>query len=329
MAVGVIAPISKGSGDSKTLYGSLLAEGYHRAPGASLFLTPKMEKDGRFRTGLDDKASYIDELPLEEQEIERKRVSAWRSRCEEYFRVELGATSKFYTDMFIAGSSDTVLPLFSLSAKEEMVFDLDNPEQLVIFAYLRVHEDYIAPSYDAYYLGMVKDPTKIQFYVKDEQTEMIRTFNKNSEMNKAIAFLENSNDSKKRSIARCLNLGVNNNTSPEMVYNLLNSFIKQGVLEEGYFKGKKSIDLFNQYMSMKEETLNIYDLVKRALDYNVLRTDSVSKHIYKGGVKVGENIEMVAAYLVGEEGQDMYAILKVEVEQKEGMTSKFKKSKVK
>lgn len=320
MAVGVIAPIKKGTGDSKTIYGSLLAEGYHRAPGASLIMSPKQEKDGSYRTGLDENASYILDLPREEQEIERERVKRWRQICEDYFRVDLSPNSKFYKDMFKDLKDQAYCRMYHMRPKEEMIFDLNDPEDLVIFAYLRVYEDYIAPSYDAYQLGKVSDPVKVSYYIKDEQVEAAMTYKKNQEMNKAIAALENSTISRRRAVGRSLGLGVSEATPEEVIYNLLNSYIKQGVIEEGYYKGRKSVELFNTYMSMKDETLKLYDTVKKCLDYNILRSEG--GHIFKGSQSIGKSIEEVAKYLSTTEGQDMMIILTSEIETKDGIAIK-------
>lgn len=320
MAVGVIAPIKKGTGDSKTLYGSLLSEGYHRAPGAALILTPKKEKDGSYRTGLDENASYIDLLPREEREIERERVKGWRQICEEYFRCPMGPTDKFYTDMFQSKKDQSYCEMYRMRPKEQMIFNLEDPEQLYVFAYLRVYDEYVAPSYDAYELGNIPDSTKISYYVKDEEIEAAINYKKNQEMNKAIASLENSTVVRQRSVARSIGLGVTEQTKPEVIYNLLNSFIKQGILDEGYYKGRKSVELFNNFMDMKEETLKLYDTVKKCLDYNILRSEN--EQIYKGHQMIGKSIEEAAKYLSSVEGQDMMIILSTEIERKEGIVNK-------
>ena len=59
MANGIIAPLIKGTGDNRTLSGSLISNGFLRAPGSALFLSPVREKDGSYRTGLDENAEYI------------------------------------------------------------------------------------------------------------------------------------------------------------------------------------------------------------------------------------------------------------------------------
>lgn len=321
MATGIIAPLKKGVGDRGTLYGSLLEAGYHRAPGASLTLFPKQEANGSYRTGLDENADYIKSLPKEEQDIEKARVRSWKEICEQYYKVDLSPTSKFYTDMFLGKKDQFYCPKYKMHPKEEMIFDLDNPTDLIVFAYLRVRDDFVAPTYDSYQLGLVLDPMKCVYYVKDEQTEASVSYKKNAEMNKAIATLDNSSTTKQRSTARCLGLGISDNTSPEVVYNLLNDYIKQGVLEEGYYKGKKAVELFNSFMTMKDENLKIYDEVTKAIEYNIYRYDELVG-VKKGTRVLGKNKEEVVIYLLTTNGQDDLLALKAEIEQKEAIPSK-------
>lgn len=326
MATGIIAPINKGTGDEYTLYGSLLKNGFHRAPGATLFLYPKREKDGSYRTGLDENAPYINRLPKEEREVEKARVKKWREICEEFYHVPLGPRDKFYTEMFLHKKDQEYCPVYKMNPRDQMMFDLDDPEELLVFAFLRVRSDFIAPSYDAYFLGQVEDPAKVSYYVKDEAIEASRSYKKNQEMNLAISGLQNASPQRQRSIARSLGLGITDNTAPEVVYNLLNDFIKQGVLEEGYFKGAKAVELFNRFMNMKDDNLKVFNDVSKALDNNIYRMDIDG--IKKGSRLIGKTKEDAVTFLLSTKGQDDLLILQSELEQKSEVPVRARKVKV-
>jgi len=321
MANGIIAPLIKGTGDNRTLSGSLISNGFLRAPGSALFLSPVREKDGSYRTGLDENAEYIKYLSSGEQEIEKARVKSWREKCENYFHVPLGPRDKFYTDMFLGKKDQTYCPFYKLHPKEEMVFDLEDPEQLIIFAYLRVHDKYVAPSFDSFQMGKVKDPALVSYYVKDQEVETSVSYKKNQEMNKAIAALENMSTGKRRSVARVLGLGVGETSTPEFVYNTLNAFIKQGVLEQGYYKGKKALELFMSFNEMKDDNLKVLDMISLCIEMNILRQERTGI-IKKGDEVLGANKEKAAEYLLSSEGRDMGIALRAELDQKKTLLSK-------
>lgn len=321
MAQGIISPLIKGNGDSKTLTGSLISNGYVRAPGASLLICPNKEK-GVFVTGLDENAFYIKEMSEEDAKIERARVKSWREKCEKFYNVDLSPSSPFYTEMFLMKKDQPYCPIYKLHPKEDNIFDLDIPEQLVIYAYIRVNKKFVSPSYDAYFTGKIEDPEQVSYYVKDEIVENEKAYNRNKEMNNALKVLNELSETKRKIIARCLGLGVSENTPLEVVYNLLDTFVKQGMLEKGYFKGKEAISLFMSFVDMKADNLDILNTINKALEYNIYREDRRTGTIRKGDVLVGENKQAALEYLLSEDGADLLIAVKSEIQTKEKVVSK-------
>jgi len=84
MSIVKIAPIAKSYGDAiNTLEQQLAKHNYHRAPGTTEMFLPYKETSGRYRTGLDEKASYLNRLSTESREAEIKRIRADKARLEE------------------------------------------------------------------------------------------------------------------------------------------------------------------------------------------------------------------------------------------------------
>jgi hypothetical protein len=66
-----VSPIKKTyNANFKTFESSLSDKGYARSPGTKRYLMPKVEADGRYRTGLDKTAQYIKKMAPEEQKAE-------------------------------------------------------------------------------------------------------------------------------------------------------------------------------------------------------------------------------------------------------------------
>lgn len=307
--IGKISSVKrKGSSNHNTLSGSLQKNGYNRMPGTMFALPPHKEVGGKYRTGLDPNANYILAMSEEEQEQERAKVQGFLELAQTaYLGIDLSPTSPFYKDMIKKWGADDVCPFARLN-DGDTIFDLTDPRQLVTYAYLRVHPQ-IAPSGQALMTGKY---SQCQYYVNDFDVETAVNFKKKSKIAKAIASMEKMSLEKRKKIARQLGLPATDATSEEAVYDLLFDFIQASTV----MKTANNVDLFTKFMDMKDEHLEIRDLVKQANTYNVYRKQKGV--FYNGEVRLGTEQETVE-HLTDPKNQDDLLALKEAIKLKKSM----------
>ena len=185
--IGKISPIKKEySPEYKmTIAGSLAANGLTRWPSTYLSIPPYKEKDGSYRTGLDENAIYIQRMEKAgmkaEADAERMRVRAEFDRLTKLEgNIDLGPRSAFYANVFDELNNTPQRVKFARLFDGPNQFPLDEFETAIIYAYLRVHPD-IAPSYDTWRLGKSSPrcpmPSRCKYFVDDDEAEMINTYN--------------------------------------------------------------------------------------------------------------------------------------------------------
>ena len=98
--LGKISTIKKEYNNSQlqTMQASLALRGFTRVPGTGVFKYPYRELDGRYRTGIDPNASYIQRIQdPTEREIEVERVTALKEKLQRALGdVDLGPRSSFW-----------------------------------------------------------------------------------------------------------------------------------------------------------------------------------------------------------------------------------------
>lgn len=302
-----ICSIKKTGSDEKTMANALALKGFNRFPGSVVRFIPYKESDGRYRTGLDEKALYLAKLPKEERELEVEKIKALRERLEAETGLELGPRSNYYTKMFDEGFYGTQAAANFVKLKDgENVFNLDDVHQAITYAWLSVHP-MIAPSYEHYRKGLV--PPGLQFYVSNPEVENQITFDEKKMTNKAIVELDTMSPDKRKKVARLLAIPVSDGDTEVVVYNLLDTFIKQGEIRSGINKGALSTRLFLEISSMKDETLEIKDLVEQGLIYGVYRRRN--DEVFEGEMKVADNKEDLVKKLSNKNAaQDVIALEK-------------------
>lgn len=308
--IGKISSVKKqGSINHKTLSGSLQSHGYTRQPGTLFRIPPYKEVGGKYRTGLDPNAQYINAMPEEEREMEREKVKGLLEEAELHFAgIDLSPTSSFYKDMMKRWGQPDVCPYAELQ-DGDTIFDLTDPRKLITYAYLRVHPQ-IAPSGQALMSGKY---AKANYYVNDYDVETAVNYKKKSKISKAIAFLEKITVDKRKKIARQLGLPATDNTSEMAVYDLLFDYIQASTVA----KTASNVDLFTNFMTMKDEHLEIRDLIKEGITYNVYR--KVKGVIYHGEVKMGANEQEVAEHLSNPKNQEDLIALQEAIRLKKSM----------
>ena len=314
--LGKISTLKKDYNNSQlqTMQGGLASKGLTRIPGAGVFKYPYKELDGKYRTGLDPDASYIKRIQdPTERELEKERVTKLRQKLEsELGDIDLGPRSSFWNYGLSVSNDDNlhVQPVKLMDG--DNIFDLSNPLQELQFSWLRVHPT-IASSYQAWERGDY--PADTQFYVADDEIENAVLFKKKQLINKAIVKFDSMSPEKKKKVARLLGLPVTDNTTEESVYNQVDNLLKQTEFKNGKFNGLDPVKVFNQFADMKENLLNIKDLVKQALHHSIYRMKPNGK-IYEGEFEVAMDEDELVKMLADDDNQDTLLTLEGKLKSK-------------
>ena len=314
--LGKISTLKKDYNNSQlqTMQGGLASKGLTRIPGAGVFKYPYKELDGKYRTGLDPDSSYIKRIQdPTERELEKERVTKLRQKLEsELGDIDLGPRSSFWNYGLSVSNDDNlhVQPVKLMDG--DNIFDLSNPLQELQFSWLRVHPT-IASSYQAWERGDY--PADTQFYVADDEIENAVLFKKKQLINKAIVKFDSMSPEKKKKVARLLGLPVTDNTTEESVYNQVDNLLKQTEFKNGKFSGLDPVKVFNQFADMKENLLNIKDLVKQALHHSIYRMKPNGK-IYEGEFEVAMDEDELIKMLADGDNQDTLLTLEGKLKSK-------------
>jgi hypothetical protein len=193
----------------------------------------------------------------------------------------------------------------------ENIFDFSNPLNELNFRWLSVHP-LVAPSYEAYQRGDAGPG--VLFYVHDEEVENQRVNKTKREINSAILKLENASPDKRKKVAKLLGLPVSDNSNEDLVYNLLDSLLKQTEFKEGQYKGLSPVRMFNKFMDMQPTNFNAKVLVTEALNFNIYRKKDDG--IYEGERKVATSEEALVNDLIDSKSQQFLIALEEKLKTK-------------
>ena len=314
--IGKVSTIKKqyNSSQLQTMDSNLAQQGMKRIPGTGVFKYPYKELDGKYRTGLDPTAGYIKRIQdSTEKELEIERVTELRDRLQATLGdIDLGPRAKFWNYALSTGVNDTihVQPVKLLDG--DNFFDLTQPLQELAFAWLRVHPT-VASSYQAWERG--EFPADTQFYIVNDDIENAIVYKKKQLINKAIIKFDSMSPEKKKKVARLLGLPVTDETKEEVVYNQVDSMLKQSEVKSGSFKGLNPVEVFNRFADMKENLLHIKDLIKQAIQHSIYRVKPSGK-IYEGEYEVAMDEEELLKYLVDEDHQEDLIVLEKKLKTK-------------
>jgi hypothetical protein len=246
---GVVAVIPKDFSEAfPTMEKSLREKGMSMAPGTFKMYFPYKERNGYRRTGLDVNAQYIQNIKVpSEKEAEIRRVQALFDDLTERTGYDLKPKSQYWEEVFPVKLTDG-----------DNMFDLDNPDRAIQFAWLKVHP-LIARSMEGYMSG--EYPPDTHFYIKDSDIEVQLAYNKKKTINTAIGKVEAFSLPKRRKVARLVGLPIDEETKEEIVYNSLDTFLHTTTIQEGPYKGQDSLMVFNSIVALDDEALEIRDLV--------------------------------------------------------------------
>ena len=302
--IGKISTIKREYNTSQlqTMDSNLAQRGMSRIPGTGVFKYPYKELDGKYRTGLDPDAGYIKRIQdPTERELEIERVTALKEKLEAALGdIDLGPRAKFWNYGLSTGTDDQlhVKPVKLLDG--DNFYDLSQPFQELSFAWLRVHPT-IASSYQAWERG--EFPADTQFYVVNDDIESAIVYKKKQLINKAIIKFDGMSPEKKRKVARLLGLPITNETKEEVVYNQVDSMLKESEIRSGSFKGLNPVEVFNRFADMKESLLHIKDLVKQAVTHSIYRVKP-SGRVYEGELEIATDEDELVKFLADEDNQD-------------------------
>lgn len=307
--LGKISTIKRDYNDSliQTMQSELSKRGMTRVPGTGVFKYPYKELDGKYRTGLDPEASYIKRISdPTARELEIERVTKLKKKLEAILGdVDLGPRSKFWNSGLSTGSEDQLHVQPEKLMDGDNYFDLENPFRELTFAWLRVHPT-IASSYEAWLRGDY--PAETQFYVVDDDIENAIIYKKKQIINKAIITFDAMSIEKKRKVARLIGLPITDETKEEVVYNSVDTTLKQVEFKDGVYQGLSPVEVFNRFAEMKDDLLHVKDLVKQCLDHSIYRKKPNGK-IYMGELEVAIDESELVKYLLDDEHQDELLIL--------------------
>lgn len=314
--IGKISTIKKDYNNSQlqTMQGGLAAKGMTRIPGTGVFKYPYKEMDGQYRTGMNPDAAYIRRISdPTERELEIERVTALRDRLQAALGdVDLGPRSKFWNYGLSQGTDDMLHVQAVKLLDGDNYFDFSSPMQELAFAWLRVHPT-IASSYQAWERG--EYPAETQFYVVDDEIENAVLYKKKQLVNKAIVKFDSMSPEKKKKVARMLGLPVTDETKEEVVYNQVDNLLKQTEFKDGKYSGLSPIEVFNRFADMKENLLNIKDLVKQAITHSIYRVKT-NGHIYMGELEVAIDEEELVKFLANDDNQEDLIVLEQKLKSK-------------
>lgn len=317
---GKIAVIPKTySQNFKTFESSLAAAGYNRAPGTNRYFIPHLDRNGKYRTGLDENALYLQKLPKEEREIEIKRIREDKARLEKALGVTgiLDSDSPFWN---WAAPASKLEARFGVELRTDrvplsngdIIFDLSDPLKEITWNWLKVHPK-IASSLEAYQRGDCD--AECQYYVADEEAQNKATYSRKRIINKAIVDFEKLSPTKKKRIGRLMGLPVTEYTTEESVYNQMDTLLKETEFKSGEYKSLSPINIFNEIISLKDDILEVKDLIEEAIRYSVYRVSGNGK-ITEGGVDVAVSKTDLLEYLLNDKNQNDLIILKKKVNEK-------------
>jgi hypothetical protein len=281
---------------------NLAQQGMTRIPGTGVFKYPYKELDGQYRTGLDPNAGYIRRIQdPTEKELEIERVTNLKEKLQTALGdVDLGPRAKFWNYGLSTGVNDSlhVQPVKLLDG--DNYYDLTMPMQELAYAWLRVHPT-IASSYQAWERG--EFPADTQFYVVNDDIENALVYKKKQLINKAIIKFDAMTPEKKKKVAILLGLPVTDDTKEEVVYNRVDTMLKQTEVQSGNFKGLNPVEVFTRFANMKENLLHIKDLVKQAIQHSIYRVKP-SGTIYEVEYELAKEEEELIKFLANEDNQD-------------------------
>jgi hypothetical protein len=305
-----ISPIEKTyNANFKTLESSLAARGYVRSPGTKRYLMPSIEADGRYRTGLDKEAQYLQSLSQEERKAELEFIDQSLAKLKAHYpHTDFGPRSKVWNAFSDATPRISHIPL----GNEPIILNPDvTPLDLLNYCWIRVNRD-IARSLESFNRGECSD---CQYYIANDEAENRALYSKKKQINKAIVTFEELSPTKRKQIARLMGLPVGDSTTEEAVYNMVDNTLKTPEFDSGEYKSLSTLIVFNDLIKMSDDRLRVRDLVEQAIRHNIYRKGTGDK-IQEGSETVAASRDQLVEFLLDDKNQNDLLALELRVNQK-------------
>jgi len=296
--IGKISVIPKDYSEAfPTMEKSLRDKGYSRMPGTVMMKFPYKELNGKYRTGLDENAASILKITDQrDRDFEQKRIREIRKNLEEKTGIDLSSTSDYYN--YISKGTHHVEGVKLQDG--DNLFDMNDVWQAITFYWLSAHPT-IATSIKAWERG--EFPSDTQFYVNDEDVENEIQYRKKKTANDAIIKFDSWSLEKRKKVARLLDLPVSEDTKEEVVYNMVDTFLKQGQVGAGVHKGRDPIKVFASYADIKDDLLYVKDLVGQAFSHQVYK-EKRGGRVYEGELEVFKSREDMIDFYMDDKNQE-------------------------
>lgn len=305
-----ISPIQKTYSTSfKTMESSLASKGFVRSPGTKRYLMPKVEADGRYRTGLDETAQYLKKMSEEERKFEIDFIRSTLKRLKEvYSDTDFGPRSKVWNAFSDSPIKVVHIPLgndsFILNTENDLV-------DLLTYCWVRVHPD-ISKSLESFHRG---DCPECQYYMANDEAENKALFSKKKRINKAITTFEALSPTKKKQIARLMGLPISDSSTEEAIYNVMDNTLKKPEFDSGEYKNLSTIAVFEDLVKLTDDRIRVMDLVEQAIRHNIYRK-GVGDKIQEGTETISASKEELVNFLLDDKNQQDLIALETRVKQK-------------
>jgi hypothetical protein len=226
---------------------------------------------------------------------EQRRIVDLRNRLETATGIDLSNRSQYYN--YTSRGVHKVEPVKLTDG--DNIFNLDDPWQSITYHWLKAHPA-IASSLQDYHAG--KYPADTQYYINDEDVESAIQYKKKKNANDAIIKFDSWSLEKRKKVARLLDLPVTEDMREEVVYNMVDNFLKVDTVTNGVHKGRESIKVFGLYADLRDDVLYIKDLVEQSFKHQIYK-ERKGGRIYEGELEVFANKEELTDFLMNDSNQ--------------------------
>lgn len=272
---------------------------YNRSKFPSVFeiMQPGRTPDNRWVTGLDDKATSLNQIKDPVLQAQRREeLRELREELERLTNLDLSATSKYWESYFV-----------KIVDKLALNFDLASDR---IKYYVLLANDYAAPELDA---RNNPDLINTKFYVHRTETEEGSKALKSKERDKAIAALYNMSENKNKLvlIGKYIHgTKVKDSMSADNIYNILRDSLAAD-------KDGSIVRKFNEATGKTVEELQYKLIIDEAVAKHVIRIRE--QYYQRGNATYGKSMKEVVKFLSSPENANEFASIKEELEEKRAL----------
>jgi hypothetical protein len=266
--------------------------------GSTVYATPRVAKDGKIVTGLDENALSI--ITMEDGKAKKElqaKIKKDREELEKLLGRNLDPNSDFWNDFYI--------PLSNSDAELEL--DPTNPMDRLKERYL-VANFYVAPSRED--IENNEDYHNAIFYLHREKDETTKTVKVQKDKDKArgkLAILAEDSPNKLMTVASYI-FGYSFEGESDDAYKKLSEYLEDADPR----KQKKNIQNFLDVVSKDQDELSIKLILDKAIKKRVI---SFKGNIYRrGDVIFGNSYDEALEYLSSAENSGELVSLKKEVD---------------